>query len=540
MVVHLLSLVIGGAVLFRANRNQWFFGDEWDFIARRNATSVHDLFAPHNEHWSTIPILAYRLLVRIFGLHSYVPFIAVLIVLHLAVAFLLFRLLLQTGSDRWIAVGLTAVFILLGSGAENLLWAFQIGFVGSVLAGIALLLLVNHAGAFGARDVIAVIVATIGLMFSGVTVTMVGAAALCITLRRDFRQASMFVAVPAATYLLWLILIGRDGLTTHPRNLDSLLQLPQYVWRGLAAGLETTSGIEASGVVILLSLLVFTVTRNGFARTHRAAATAGAGGAVLLFLIVGVGRTALGVDQSRSSRYVYVSIALLLPLIGVALSTLVGAHRGRLSTIGVFLTLVLLYNIGVLRSTAIAESDRELKIKRHVLAAAELLRESEQVLGVQVEPQFSPDLDAHSLRGIDEDGRLPATDYGERDRLNAAVQLLVAIESESAEPPAAVLSASIDAVIEPGTGGCSTVRPVGPSPQLVLEVGERPATLMLTPLVPAELSVTLRSGSPMTVGGTRSFDLVGRRQLLKIAYRDSSPVIGLPPTAIEVCGLISP
>src|SRR5438874_7291970 len=37
-------------------RFAWFSQDEWDFLAGRTAWDLGDLFRPHNEHWSTLPI----------------------------------------------------------------------------------------------------------------------------------------------------------------------------------------------------------------------------------------------------------------------------------------------------------------------------------------------------------------------------------------------------------------------------------------------------------------------------------------------------
>src|SRR5258705_13975951 len=52
-------------------RNQWFFSDEWDFLAGRTAGDLGDLIRPHDNHWSTLPILVYRLLWWLFGFRTY-------------------------------------------------------------------------------------------------------------------------------------------------------------------------------------------------------------------------------------------------------------------------------------------------------------------------------------------------------------------------------------------------------------------------------------------------------------------------------------
>ncbi len=54
-----------------------FFSDEWAFIAARSLANPIDWLRPHNEHWSTLPIILYRLLVETVGIGSYLPYLAV-------------------------------------------------------------------------------------------------------------------------------------------------------------------------------------------------------------------------------------------------------------------------------------------------------------------------------------------------------------------------------------------------------------------------------------------------------------------------------
>ncbi len=154
-LVHGLSLVGGAVVLLVANRNQWFFGDEWNFIVNRGPRGASiGVLEPHNEHWTTVPVLVFRGLLAIVGLRSYLPYVAVLLALHLGLAHLLWRVSLRVGATPAIATALAAVFIVLGAGSENLLWAFQIAFVGVVAFGWAAVLLHDHDGPFGRRDIV--------------------------------------------------------------------------------------------------------------------------------------------------------------------------------------------------------------------------------------------------------------------------------------------------------------------------------------------------------------------------------------------------
>ena len=137
---HVLTLV--GAFAFWAwwDRGLWFFGDEWDFLAQRGLwhlpANPASIWFPHNEHWSTLPILLWRALFNIFHLSSYWPYIVPVLVLHAGIMHLSWRLSLRAGVPAGVATAAVGLLGFLGAGAENLTWAFQVGFVGSVFFGL--------------------------------------------------------------------------------------------------------------------------------------------------------------------------------------------------------------------------------------------------------------------------------------------------------------------------------------------------------------------------------------------------------------------
>ena len=159
-------------------RNRWFYLDEWDLLARRT-TSWSDLMRPHNEHWYTIPILKYRALWRLFGLRTYVPYQLAVILLHLAAAVLLWLIARRSGARLWCATVAASVFVYFGFGSQDILWAFQVGFDGALVLGLAQLLLAGHDGPVDRRDALGVICGVVGLLVcSGVAVVMVGIVAV--------------------------------------------------------------------------------------------------------------------------------------------------------------------------------------------------------------------------------------------------------------------------------------------------------------------------------------------------------------------------
>src|SRR5215204_6892946 len=96
-------------------RGLTFFSDEWAFIESRSLGDPGTWLPPHNEHWSTIPILVYRALVETLGLTSYVPYLAVVIALHGLVVGLTF-VVLRRRSGPIVAVGVSMLLLTFGSG----------------------------------------------------------------------------------------------------------------------------------------------------------------------------------------------------------------------------------------------------------------------------------------------------------------------------------------------------------------------------------------------------------------------------------------
>ena len=82
-------IAVAVPVILYQGRDQWFFLDEWDFLADRSAGSFHDLMAPHAQHWTTFGVLVYRALWQLVGLRHYWPYQLCLVTLHLATAVLL-------------------------------------------------------------------------------------------------------------------------------------------------------------------------------------------------------------------------------------------------------------------------------------------------------------------------------------------------------------------------------------------------------------------------------------------------------------------
>src|SRR6185312_8041334 len=121
-VFHYVSLFLGFLVILWIGRSQWFFGDDWAILAPHLDGAI---MLPHVGHWNLIPAVAFQGVRDWLGLGSYLPFLALAVLAHLAVAHLGWRILLRVGTHPWVATLLSILVMLFGGGSENILWAFQ-------------------------------------------------------------------------------------------------------------------------------------------------------------------------------------------------------------------------------------------------------------------------------------------------------------------------------------------------------------------------------------------------------------------------------
>ena len=510
--LHLLLLAVAAGVLAVAARGQWFFGDEWAFLGRRDVgrDTWQALLRPHNEHLSALPVAAYRSLLAAVGLHSYWPYLAVVLALHLLLAHLLWRLMLRAGAAPVTATALATLAALLGAGAENLLWAFQMGFVGSLTAGVGAVLLVDHEGGLGLRDVGAVELCLVSLACSGVGVPMVATVTLTVLLRRrGWRRAAAVTALPAVAYLAWYLAFGRDNTGAQlapPLPPLGLGAVPRFAFDGLAHALGEATGLRGGGAVLLVGLAVLLVRRPSLLQGRSVAAVACAGGAAGFFLLAGTSRVAFGPEQARVSRYVYVGALLLLPLAALALDVVLERLRRPALAVLPLVGCLLAVNLAALFDAADETRAREQELRSVVLAAGGLAAGDAEVLGFKPDPELSTDLTVNGLRRLVERGSLPPPGrINDGDRATARARMLAHL-TDAEEPAGFALDGAERARLEPAAPGCALVRPLGEQPQVAARVAARGGSLLVRPTSagPFSLRLLTRGGQP---GGALEMNL---------------------------------
>ncbi len=324
MVFVLASL--GAVVVFlRAGRDQWFFQDEWDFLVQRRLSDPVGLLHPHYEHWTTLPIVIYRVLWTMFGIRSYLPYQLVALAFHLGVATLLLIVMRRAGVSVWVASLTASAFALFGSGNENVVFGFQITFTGALGFGLVQLVLAGHDGPISRRDWVALAAGLAAIMCAGPGVVMVLVVGIATLIRRGWKAAAFQVVPLAAVYGIWLVLFGESSTFGGPPGPAGLWA---FVWRGTSETIASIAQLPFAGWVFaavgLAGVIVGGSTGGWRAFAARAAAPiALVPGAIVFLFVTAWGRAAFyGTDRATASRYLYTVGAMLLPILAVALSAL--------------------------------------------------------------------------------------------------------------------------------------------------------------------------------------------------------------------------
>jgi hypothetical protein len=406
-----LELLVAGAYLLGEHRHLWFFGDDWDFFLNRDLghDPAHALFSAHGGHWVTLPVIVFRILFASFGVAHYLPYAVVVVAAHLSVCIVLWVLLRRVAVDQWIAVALVGVMAFLGAGAENTLWDFQIGFIGSVFFGLLALVLIDRDGPFCRRDAWSWLASVAGLMCSGIGVPMVATLAVYTALRRGWRVALTVISLPTTVYVAWLLAFGRDQLAAdnNATGRSEYLQVPTYFWHGLTNAWEQISGIPGSGALILAALVI-PLLRSGLRDKLSQLAVAGLTGTAIFYLFTAITRVQVGVEQATSSRYIYIAAALSMPAVAWAIAQL--PRRSVVHSIAFALLIALVVVNGVSESDQFAAARRSLLVPNRIIASVQIARRGDRVLADRPDPTFSPDITVEQLARPEIADKFPSTD----------------------------------------------------------------------------------------------------------------------------------
>lgn len=412
-VAHYVTLALGFAAIMIigtfVGSGQWFFGDDWAILVPRYDD---DVLVPHVGHWNLVPALVFPAVRNWLGLGSYPPFLALAVLAHLVVAHLVWRILGRVGVAPWIATVLAALVVFLGAGAENVLWAFQFGFMGAIALALGAVLLADRLPLTWRTSAGVIVLSALAVTFSGSALPVIAAAAVLAWVRHGLPRAVLLFLPAGAGYLAWYLLVARfqpvPGTGIH--SLGEAGNALLFAAGMYGGGLGRMLPLIVLGVLPAAAVAVwfFVTLRRGFTGVA-APAYALVIGSVVFAGLTAWSRSSFGLTAAASQRYAYLTIVLLLPALGILLTLL--AARSRTYSIGVPVALVALvaFNAGLLVVEAGAQSVREAESRGRIMAAldAVLADPDGQAALSPADPKWSPDLLGSDLLQLERWGQFP-------------------------------------------------------------------------------------------------------------------------------------
>jgi len=252
-------LVAAAVVIMHAGRDTTFFYDDWNFVTMRIGWRPHILLYPHNEHLSLLPVLVYKLVFETVGLEHYGVLRAISAAFNITCATLLFIYARRRLGD-WIALGLASCLVVMGVGAWDIVWPFQIGFLGSLAATLGALLMLDRGTRPG--DIAACVLVAITLSSSSLGVMLLAGVVVEVLLRPNRLRRLWIPAIPAVLYGLWYLKYG----VGHLDWANGVPKIPSHIAQGTRGGIAAATGQPYANTWLLawalVGALVFTLARG--------------------------------------------------------------------------------------------------------------------------------------------------------------------------------------------------------------------------------------------------------------------------------------
>ena len=306
-----LAIVMAGCfvLLMWAGRGTTFFYDDWPYITDRTGWNPNSLLSPHVDHLQVVSVVIYKAMFETIGLHDYAPYRAVLAVLNVTTGVLLFAY----GRRRigpWPSIALAACLVVMAPSWYNLVFAFQINFVGAAAAGVGALLALDRRER--RWDVVAMVLIGTSIASSSVGFPFLIGAGVEVLLGRDRWRRAWIVGVPVVFYGLWRLRYA-DGSSATLSNLDAI---PGWILNAFddsaAAMVGTTHGFGVVVAIGLVALVVRELLEPGRPSPRLVSLIAMP---LSLWALTALGRAHMGIAADEN-RYLYVS-GLLLALLGM-------------------------------------------------------------------------------------------------------------------------------------------------------------------------------------------------------------------------------
>jgi hypothetical protein len=344
-------------LLMYLDRGIGFFYDEWTFVLDRRGHDLGTFLKPHNEHIVVAPVIAYKTLFAVAGLGHHWPYFLVLVAMHLLLGLGVY-LLVRPRAGAWPAVMAATLILFAGLAWQNMIWAFQIGFVGSVLGGVWAWVALDRGGRrSGLAACLALLFATVSSSL-GVPMALGVAAELLVQGRK---RAIWVGAVPLGLYVLWYLGYGVSTITAQ-----GLVHAAPWAVTAVAAAAGALFGLGTSWgtALVVIGVIALGWRLAAAPPTPRLVGILVAG--IAFWALSGAARSVFQPPvPPDSSRYLtFGAVVLLLAAVELAAGVVVPprllALGGAITLLAVALGLPVLRDNAVLLRTQSGTTDAEL------------------------------------------------------------------------------------------------------------------------------------------------------------------------------------
>jgi hypothetical protein len=307
-----LAAVMAAAVvlIMYAGRGTTFFYDDWPVILERRDWTLDALLRPHVDHLQLFPTLAYKLMLETIGMHAHWAYRALLAALNVLTGVLLFAYARRRVSP-WIGLGLAACLVVMADSWYNIIYSFQINFVGAMAAGVGMLLALDRRDRLG--DALACALLTIAIACNSVALPFLAAAAIEVLWRPGRWRRLWVPGVPLVLYGAWRAVYSDRLSDTAWQNVQAI---PMWIMDGLDDSVAAMVGVSgeysATLAIALVAFVAWTAMRPGGLHPRLAALIAMP---IVFWSLSAIGRSNMGI-QADENRYLYAS-ALMLALLAV-------------------------------------------------------------------------------------------------------------------------------------------------------------------------------------------------------------------------------
>lgn len=313
LITFLLWLTWAAAVLLWIGRGTWTAVDDWMLSAPRDWADPASLLRDHNQHFSLVPVVIYKTLFSLFGFTDYWPYRVLGVGIHLSLVVVVRLCIRRVGVGPWMATA-TAGCLALFNGGGLVLSQFQMPL--GLLLGLGAVLVAMRSRVGAVALMFGIGLGLLAIASSGVALPVVGAAGIIAWRRHGLIPALMLTGPVGIVYVAWWLWDSPQDAGLGPWQ-RSPAALGVWVVRGLAGTFGALAGAWVLAVVLAIAVGVGLLTsrqRGSAVRSFEPVVLAGAAAVLLALTYFGRGFDPMAVTQPR---FLYLSAALLLPLVAV-------------------------------------------------------------------------------------------------------------------------------------------------------------------------------------------------------------------------------